>query len=135
MRYFFLTLMLGLGIVLPCQAGIFARSCAQCGCCQLKKVCRMVPDVKKVTEIKYTVDEEDVCLLGKSGCQDVVVPDECAPNGQRCDTVQVPQCGRIVCKKKLKKTTTTVEKPSVKCVVETICCGCGANCGTGNCSQ
>ena len=135
MRSFLLTLMFGLGIVLPCQAGIFSRPCTRCGCCQLKKVCRVVPDVKKVTETKYTVEEKEICLLGKSGCEERIVPDECSPNGQRCETVQVPQCGRLVCQKKLKKTTTTVEKPIAKCVVETVCCQCGTVCDVTSCVQ
>ena len=131
MKIALLVLFLGLSIVLPCQAGLFGQKhlpCAQCGCGQLKKVCRMVPDVKKVTEFKYTVEEEEVCLLGKSGSEERMVADACSPDGLRCETVTTPRCGRIVCKKKLKKTSTTVEKPVFKCVVETMCCQCGCNC-------
>ena len=135
MKHFLLTLLAGLAIVIPCQAGgTFSRTCGQCGCGQLKKVCRLVPDVKKVPEIKYVVEEEEVCLLGKSCTEERIVPDECSPNGQRCETVQAPRCGKIVCKKKLKKTTKTVDKPSVKCVLETVCCQCGCVCDTGNCT-
>lgn len=135
MKYFLLTLLTGLAIVLPCQAGLFARPCANCGCCQLKKVCRLVPDVKKVPEVKYTVEAEEVCLLGKSCTEEIVVEDLCAPNCRRCETVQSPRCGRIVCKKKLKKTTTTIEKPTAKCVLETVCCQCGCICDVGSCTQ
>jgi hypothetical protein len=53
----------------------------------------------------------------------------CAPGGQRCESVRVPTCERIVCKKKLKKVTTTVDKPGWKCVVETVCNECGTQCG------
>lgn len=133
MKHFFATLFLGLMIVIPCQAGVFSRPCAQCGCCQLKKVCRMVPDVKKTTEVKYSVEEEEFCLMGKSGCEQVIVQDECNPNCQRCETVQVPQCGHVRCRKKLKKTSTTTEKPWVKCVVDTVCCQCGCVCDTSAC--
>lgn len=135
MKHFLTTLLLGLAIVIPCQAAVWNHPCSQCGCCQLKKVCRLVPDVKKVTESKYTVEEEEVCLLGKSCTEEKMVSDLCAPGGLRCETVHVPQCGRIVCKKKLKKTTTTVEKPTFKCVLETVCCQCGTVCGSGSCSQ
>jgi hypothetical protein len=138
MRNVLMALLLGLAATIPCQAGLFGRSCSpcpQCGCGQLKKVCRIVPDVKKVTEFKYTVDEEEVCLLGKSGADERVVEDSCSPCGQRCETVKSPRCGRIVCKKKLKKTSSTVEKPSFKCIVETICCQCGCNCDQGHCGQ
>lgn len=135
MKYFLLTLMTGLAIVLPCQAGLFARPCPHCGCCQWKKVCRLVPDVKKVPEVKYTVEAEEVCMLGKSCVEEVTVEDQCSPCGRRCETVASPTCGRIVCKKKLKKTTTTVEKPTAKCIVETVCCQCGCVCSAGSCSQ
>lgn len=129
-------LLLTLVITFPVQAGWFSKQCQpcpQCGCGQLKKVCRLVEDVKKVPEVKYSVEEEEVCLLGKSCTEERIVQDACAPGGQRCETFQTPRCGRIVCKKKLKKTTTTVEKPVIKCVIDTICCQCGCNCGTGNC--
>ena len=135
MKNFLLTIFLGLGIVLPCQAGVFGRPCVHCGCCQLKKVCRLVPDVKKVTQFEYSVDEEEVCLLGKSCSEEQNVADKCLPNGRRCETVQTPRCGRIVCKKTLKKTTTTVEKSSVKCVVDTVCGQCGYVCNSGNCAR
>lgn len=135
MKYFLLTLLLGLGIAIPCQAGLFARPCSHCGSCELKKVCRLVADVKKVTDFKYVVDEEEVCLPGKSCSEERVIEDPCAPHGQRCETVQTPRCGRIVCKKKLKKVATTIEKPIVKCVVESICCQCGCVCHNGNCGQ
>ncbi len=135
MKYFLMTLLLGLGIVLPCQAGLFARPCAHCGCCQLKKVCRMVPDVKKVTVVEYVVEENDFCLFGKSSVEEVMVSDECSPTGQRCETVQVPRCGRVVFQKKLKKKTKTVDKAGFKCLVETVCTQCGGVCDSGNCVQ
>lgn len=133
MKHFLLTILVGLGIVLPCQAGLFCRPCSRCGCCQVKKVCRMVPDVKKVPEYTYTVACEEICMLGKSCTEDVAVPDACCPNGMRCETVTSPRCGRPVCVKKLKKTTTIVEKPIVRCVVDTVCCQCGCVCDTGSC--
>lgn len=133
MKHFLLTIALGLAIVIPCQAGLFSRPCPECGCCQLKRVCRLVPDVKKVTENKYVVEEEEVCLLGKSCTEERIIQDSCVPNCQRCEKVQTPRCGMVVCKKKLKKTTTTVEKPSAKCVMETVCCQCGRVCDSGNC--
>jgi hypothetical protein len=133
-----MVLLCGLTLAIPCQAGLFGKAgspCSQCGCGQLKKVCRLVADVKKVTEFKYTVEEEEVCLLGKSVTEERVVEDSCSPGCQRCETVQTPRCGRIVCKKKLKKTSITVEKPTVKCIMETICCQCGCRADQGNCSQ
>ncbi|MEI8378608.1 MAG: hypothetical protein WCJ09_00675 [Planctomycetota bacterium] len=120
---------------LPCIAGWFSRSCSKCGCGELEKVCRVVPDVKKVTETKFVVDCEDICLPGKSCTEERMVSDACVAGGQRCEKVSVPTCDRIVTKKKLKKVTTTVDKPGWKCVVDTICSQCGHNCGTANCGK
>ncbi len=88
---------------LPCIAGWFSRSCSKCGCGELEKVCRVVPDVKKVTETKFVVDCEDICLPGKSCTEERMVSDTCVAGGQRCEKVSVPTCDRIVTKKKLKK--------------------------------
>ena len=144
MRAFLTALVCGLAISIPCQAGFFgigirirkeAAPCSHCGGSQLKKVCRLVSDVKKLTETKYSVEEEEICLPGKSANEERVFEDSCAPGGRRCETVQVPRCGEMYCKKKLKKTTTTVEKPIQKCVVETVCCQCGSICERGHCGQ
>ena len=75
MKYFLLTLSLGLAVVIPCQAGLFSHGCPHCGCSQVKKVCRIVPDVKKITETKYVVECEEVCLPGKSRHEERLVTD------------------------------------------------------------
>lgn len=124
----FLSALILAGVAIPSQAGLLADCCPNCGCHQLQKVCRVVPDVKKVTQTKYTVESEDVCVQGKTRCEERLVADANCPNGLRCETVQVPTCDRIVTKKKIKKVTTTVEKPTFKCVVDTVCSQCGTNC-------
>lgn len=134
MRHFLLLPLLGLAIAIPCQAGIFNHACPQCGCCQLKKVCRLVPEVKKVPEVSYTVEEEEACALGKSQVEERMVCDGCSPTGQRCEKVVTPRCGRIICKKKLKKTTTMVDKQTYKCVIDTCCTGCGCTCDSRSCT-
>ena len=55
-------------------------------------------------------------------------------------TVAIPSLERMAKEgpegqKKIKKITTTVEKPGWKCVVETVCTQCGNQCGTSNCSK
>jgi hypothetical protein len=135
MRIFAAILIVGTGLSLPCTAGLFSHGCPQCGCPQLKKVCRVVPDVKKVPETKFVVTCEEICLPGRSHCTERVVADQCAPGGQRCETVREPTCDRIVTKKTLKKVTTTVDKPGWKCVVETVCSQCGTACGTAQCGK
>ncbi len=135
MRVLVMALIVGVGISLPCTAGIFSHACSNCGCQQLNKACRLVPEVKKITETKYVVECEEVCLPGKSRCEERMIADNCAPGCQRCEAVMVPTCDRIVTKKKLKKVTTTIEKPSWKCVVDTVCSQCGCQCGTANCGK
>ena len=135
MRLLITALIVGLGFSLPCAAGLLSHGCSNCGCRQFDRVCRTVPEVKKITESKYVVECEEVCLPGKSRCEERIVADNDAPGGQRCETVMVPTCSRIVTKKKLKKVTTTIEKPSWKCVVDTVCTQCGCQCGSTNCGK
>lgn len=130
MRISIVTLLAGIGFCLPCAAGLFSHRCSKCGCEQVEKVCRVVPDVKNVTKTKFVVECNEVCLPGKSVCEERMVSDSNCIGGQRCESVKVPTCGRIVLEKKLKKVTTTVEEPGWKCVVETVCNGCGHHCGS-----
>ena len=129
MRLFFLTLLSGLAIVLPCRAGFFSHRCSHCGCSNVKQVCRVVPDVKKVTQTKWVVECEDVCFPGRTRCEERLVADNCVAGAQRCEAVAEPTCDRIITRKKLKKVTTTIDKPGFKCVVETVCGQCGDSCG------
>lgn len=106
-----------------------STSCHQCGCGKLKKVCRLVPEVKKETITKWELVCEDVCLPGRS-CKigEKCVPDCDAHKGYRFEDILKPNCGCIVTKKKLKQVIETKEKPGFKCVVETVCCQCGCCC-------
>ena len=135
MKHLSIVLMFGLAAVSQCGAETPSQGCPGCGCSQMKKVCRLVPDVKKVPQTKYTVESEDVCLPGKSRCEERLVNDPTCIGATRYEKVQVPTCDRIVTKKKLKKVTTTVEKPGWKYVVDTVCCQCGCDCGPANCGK
>ena len=128
-------MLLGLLIVSRCGAESSYNGCSACGCHQLKKICKVVPDVKKVTKTSYVVECEDVCLPGKSHYEQRLVTDPNCVDLQRLDLVKIPTCDRIVTKKKLKKTTTTVDKPGWKCVVETVCCQCGELCVPQECGK
>lgn len=135
MRTLIVAFVVGGGFAAPCIAGLFVHRCSNCGCQQLEKVCKVVPDVKKVTETKFVVECEEICLPGKSNCEERIVDDNCAPGQQRCEMVRVPTCDRIVVKKKLKKVTTTIDKPGWKCVVETVCSQCGCQCSSASCGK
>lgn len=135
MKYVSLTIVLGLIASSQCGASSLFHACPGCGCRELNRVCKVVPDVKKVTETKYVVECEEVCLPGKSRCEDRLVDDPACIGSPRYDKVKVPTCDRIVTKKKLKKTTTTVEKAGWKCVIETTCSQCGNACGPASCGK
>lgn len=136
MKRFAITLLLGTALASSqCLGGVLFHSCSNCGCKDLNRTCKVVPDKKKVTEIKYVVECEEICLPGLSQCEERLVSDPVCVDQQRYEKVMVPTCERIITKKKLKKITTTVEKPGWKCVVETVCSQCGNQCGTSNCSQ
>jgi hypothetical protein len=102
--------------------------CSSCGCSQLQKVCRTVPEVKKETKTKWIVECEEVCLPGRTQCVDECVTDPNSLTGSSIVTTRQPSCGRIITKKKLVKKTEIIEKPGFKCVVETVCQQCGHCC-------
>ncbi len=110
--------------------------CPQCGCHQVRKVCRLVPDVKKVTKTVYDYECEDFCVPGPSKiCGIKCVPDCDAHHGVRKEIIWQPCCGKVYTRKKLVKKTITEEKPGFKCVVVCLCNSCGSNCGEEDCGE
>jgi hypothetical protein len=104
-----LILLAGLA-TLTCNSAWADDCCIHCGChAHLQKVCRLVPDEKKVTKTHYDVKCEDICLPGRS---------------HKCGCEWIPSCGKVKTVKKLVKVDVTKKVPSFKCVVETICCDC-----------
>lgn len=100
--------------------------CPNCGSCNLKSVCRLVPSVKKETKTVYCCKKEDVCLPGKSTkCGKECVSDCDARKGYRMETLWQPSCGKIICKTSLMKKTVTEEKEVCTCKVMKACCNCG----------
>lgn len=121
-------------------------ACAACSPCQeivykevIKKVCRQVPDVKKVTKWVYDCKTEDFCikqcsgLLGKggSGCSSGCSTgcDSGCPNGT---------CSGPYQRTLLIKRLVTTEVPTTKCIVEEVvervpCVVKKAPCATGSC--
>jgi len=101
--------------------------CPHCGCHEIKKVCRLVPEVIKVPVTEYTCKCEDICVPGKS----CYVGKECVTDcdGNCCQQkVYTPTCGKVYTKVSPQKTTKMVEKCGYKCVVEVLCCRCGQGC-------
>ena len=135
MRHFSLAILLGLIVATQTPAGSMFHACTGCGCRELKRVCKVVPDIKKVTETRYVVECEEVCLPGPTQCEERLVTDPACIDLPRFETVRIPTCDRIVVKKKLKKISTTVDKAGWKCVVETVCSQCGCQCGSAACGK
>ena len=97
--------------------------CSHCGCqCEPTKVCRLVPDTKKVTKIEYECECEDFCVPGKS--TRCVSCDEC---GKR-KIVYTPTCGEVRTRTKLVKKEKVTKVPICKCVVEDLCPSCAKQC-------
>ncbi|HEX3872476.1 MAG TPA: hypothetical protein VHV77_18655 [Pirellulales bacterium] len=115
-------------LVLPvlADADHHHHRCPQCGCHQLKKVCRVVPVTEKITTTCYTSKCEDFCVPGKS----CLLGERCYSDCNGCHTEKVwqPNCGKVYTRRVLVKENVTREKPGYKCVVETCCCKCGCNC-------
>ncbi|MEX2113516.1 MAG: hypothetical protein WD845_10035 [Pirellulales bacterium] len=101
-----------------------ADCCAHCGCqTSCCKVCRLVPDVKKITTPVYDCECEEFCVPGKSEC--CVGCDECG-----CRKLfYTPTCGKVRTRVKLVKTNETTEVKTFKCVVEDLCPQCVQQCG------
>ena len=99
------------------DAGCFCRSCGGGNC---SKVCRLVPDVTKVTTYEYCLVCEDFCLHGHSkcvGCKKVCDCQGCC----KCEKVMQPTCCGIRTKAKLMKIPVVEEKHGWKCVVVSRC--------------
>ena len=116
------------GLFLAAAFGILADAdagclCNRCNSCNVRKVCRLVPDVKKTTTFEYSLVCEDYCLNGISKC--VGHKEVCDCNGcKHCEKVMKPTCCKVQTKAKLMKTPVVKETHGWKCVVVCICGGC-----------
>lgn len=112
--------------------------CSQCGCQDCCKVCRLVPEDKKVPVVCWGLKCEDVCLAGPScrgckNCEEVCQSSEKGADGP-CVAPQnfvwydwIPGCSKgIYTKKRLMRKTVTKTVPSFKWVVEDLCSACEA---------
>ena len=115
--------------------------CASCGGCDdCEKCCRLVCEEKKVEITCFGFKCEDFCLPGHShrGCKHCEMVCEECEEGKPVDPKApctkekkfvwydwIPGCAEDVCtKRKLQKKTITKKVPTVKWVVEDLCCDC-----------
>ena len=118
--------------------------CSRCG---VKKVCKVVCEMKEVKKTCWEVECEEFCVplpgLGKSRCADqgccevTGCGDECSDGCENdvCQSLRErpmvpPKCGEVRCRKKLVKKETTCEVPVYKCVLVPAC-----GCGSGGCTD
>lgn len=115
--------------------------CARCGSPAVcRKVCRCVPDEKKIEIVCWGKKQEDFCAPGCSKplerhCEKVCAepsanPDEpCAkPRNMKWTLWGPPRCGKVYTKNKLMKKVVTKSVPGFKSVVEPLCETCAAQC-------
>jgi hypothetical protein len=110
-------------LVISCGGALAGDCCQHCGCqCECNKVCRLVPDTKKVPKVTYSCECEDFCVPGPS--QHCVVRDECGCKKH----VYTPTCGCVRTRTKLVKHEEMKTVQTHKCVVEYLCPACAAKC-------
>jgi hypothetical protein len=130
MKTLSMIMLIALGaFVSQAQAGHHC-GCPSCGCARVKKICRLVEDVKKTTVFCYKVECEDFCIPGPSPCCGT----KCVPNDCPCIGTGFHKeiifgkpcgCGKIRTKKSLVKVPVDKEMRIWTCKVERVCCGCG----------
>ena len=128
----FTLLVLG-GLVAQTQAGDHGccQCCPNCGCQQVRKVCRLVCEMRDQVTFEYDMDCNDFCPMGKSDkCGTRCVPDCSKWCGYRKEIIWQPHCSchpRTI--RTLVKIPVIKQVPVYHCEVDRICCGCGCNCG------
>jgi hypothetical protein len=104
--------------------------CPQCGCCECRKCCRLVCEMKEVVKTTYCCKCEDFCVLGKS------TRSNCDCNCGHCPECRsfswIPTAAYVRTRHLPEKQETKVQKPTYRFVVEYICpeCGCAAPCAS-----
>jgi hypothetical protein len=108
-------------------------SCTSCGChCGLKPVCRLVCEMKEVTEWCYDCKCEDFCVPGPSKkCGEECQPDCTSPHGKSCHTLWQPSCGKAHQRTLLIKYPVKKLVPAYRCEVVHMCDRCCHHCGGG----
>jgi hypothetical protein len=127
---------------LATQVALAGDCCCHCGGnCGVRKVCRIVPDKRKIEKTAYACECADVCIAGKAcrGC--LHCEEKC---GQRKDGDCCahrpyallrwfdwkPTCGKVKTVQKLTKYTVSKEVCGWKWVIEEVCDTC---CVVSNC--
>lgn len=101
--------------------------CANCGCCNFKKVCRLVCEMIEDIDYEYDVDYDDYCLPGVSEIKGKKWAPDCKSwLGCRKVLQWRPHClCKVHTRKTLVKVPVVKKVPNYNCVVDRVCCQCG----------
>lgn len=101
--------------------------CANCGCCNFRKVCRLVCEMKEDIDYEYDVDYDDYCLPGVSKIKGKKWAPDCKSwFGCRKVLQWRPSClCKVHTRNTLVKVPVVKKVPSYNCVVDQVCCQCG----------
>lgn len=101
--------------------------CPDCGCSRIRKICKLVCEMKEDIDYEYDVDCDDYCLPAPSKLRGKKwLPDGESLFGWRKVLVWQPRCEcKIHTRKTLVKIPVVKKKPVYNCVVECVCCQCG----------
>jgi hypothetical protein len=118
------------------------HGCCDCGCGDgVRKVCRVVPDKRKIQKNVYACECADICIAGKS-CRGCLQCDEVCGEGKACDCCShrphallrwfnwEPGCAHVKTVKKLTLYTASKEVCGWKWQIVDVCENC---CPSGNC--
>jgi hypothetical protein len=114
-------------------AAFAANTCPQCGCCECKKCCRLVCEMKEVTKTHYCCKCEDFCVLGPSKRCTSCCSCNCGHCAE-CRSSWIPTAAYVKTKHVAEKKEEKIQKPTYRFVVEYVCpqCGCASPCGCGS---
>jgi hypothetical protein len=132
-------------IGLTAQAVLAGDCCCECGGgCGVRKVCRIVPDKRKIEKTVYGCECSDICLPGHACRSCLNCEEKCGGEEGKCDCCNhrpyallewfnwSPNCGRAITVKKLVKYTASKQVCGYKWKVEEVCDHC---CPASNCVE
>ena len=102
-----------------------ANTCVYCGEPATCRICRTVPEKKKVSKTVFSCEDEDFCIPGRSQCQTTTEIDENGCAQQRVHTI--PTAKEIRSRRVLKKSTEEKEEMTYKLVAQKVCAACACN--------
>lgn len=104
-----------------------SSACPACGCANVRKVCKLVCEMKEDIDYEYDVDRDEYCLPAPSDITGRKWVRDCTSwFGYRKKLIWQPHCQcKIHTRNTLVKIPVVKKVPVYNCVVESVCCECG----------